>query len=215
MLSWARAEAGFFRIISFFPTVQLWSDRLTSMIIGGLINEQLSWFGVGFDSEAAYYTPLVDYVDAIADRNVVLTGHSLGGGLARIVGAFTGTVVQRTLSAFTCRVVCAHLGFSTRLPGRLAVAFSPPGIVQTRRKLYSGPHTRLHARDIAHQAVSIIPDMDPVPSVDVPSGLVQYIICNETVGCGCSLHIRRHGAHNLGCLTVRPARLSYVRAHYL
>ena len=38
-----RAEAGFFRIISFFPTMQLWSDRLTSMVIGGLINEQLSW----------------------------------------------------------------------------------------------------------------------------------------------------------------------------
>lgn len=81
------------------------------MIIGGLINEQLSWFGVGFDSEAAYYTPLVDYVDAIADRNVVLTGHSLGGGLARIVGAFTGTVGQRALSGIhLSRSVCS-LGF--------------------------------------------------------------------------------------------------------
>jgi len=112
-----RAEAGFMRIISFFPTMQMWSDRLTSIVIGGLINEQLSWcvalssfvilspamgtsqhmvfcfarFGVGFDGESSYYTPLVNYVKSINDRNVVLTGHSLGGGLARIVGAFTGS----------------------------------------------------------------------------------------------------------------------------
>lgn len=38
--------------------------------------------------QAHYYLPLVEYVrDISKDRDVVLTGHSLGGGLARIVGA--------------------------------------------------------------------------------------------------------------------------------
>ena len=42
-------------------------------------------------SDAYYFEPVLRYVQSIqGTRNVVLVGHSLGGGVAKIVGAKTG-----------------------------------------------------------------------------------------------------------------------------
>ena len=70
-------------------------------------------FGLGFKSKDSYYTPLVNYVHSVKDRNVVLTGHSLGGGLAHIVGAFTGTLSRegRCVIATVADADCAVLAW--------------------------------------------------------------------------------------------------------
>ena len=43
----------------------------------------------GLESNADYYKGILEFVRSLKekDREVVLTGHSLGGGLARIVGS--------------------------------------------------------------------------------------------------------------------------------
>ncbi|CAM9962914.1 unnamed protein product [Sphacelaria rigidula] len=88
--------------------------------------------------QAQYYRPLVEYVRAIKDRNVVLTGHSLGGGLARIVGA---------------------------LEKATSICFSPPGIAQSYRKFSVG--AKALDRALLHQmSVSVIPEHDFIPMVD-------------------------------------------------
>ena len=74
-----------------FPTMRLWSQDVTSVMI-----EKLYEFNIffGLQGEAEYYQPLMKRVMEIsaAGRHVVITGHSLGGGLARIVGSLTEQV---------------------------------------------------------------------------------------------------------------------------
>jgi cephalosporin-C deacetylase-like acetyl esterase len=94
------------------------SDTTTSMIIQ-ILHESNSFFGLV--GEAEYYQPLLERVKAISETtslqqqqqeknkrtDVILTGHSLGGGLSRIVAAL------------------AHLP---------SVSFAPPGIALSHRK---------------------------------------------------------------------------------
>lgn len=106
-----------------FPLMRLWSDATTSTVIE-ILHESNNFFGLV--GEAEYYQPLVQRVRDIAagprnsqrgtsgsggeterSHRVILTGHSLGGGLSRIVGALA------------------------RLP---SVSFSPPGIALSHRK---------------------------------------------------------------------------------
>merc|ERR1711871_986862 len=122
-------------------------------------HETLGMFGL--QSSAEYFSPLVEYVNEIAedgDRDVVLTGHSLGGGLASVVGAIT------------------H---------RTSVMFSPPGIGQAYSKfLYrdrrSGETSRIRREFVHHQSVAVVPENDIVPMVDSQSGLVQRVLCNAS-----------------------------------
>jgi predicted esterase YcpF (UPF0227 family) len=90
-----------------FPLMRVSSDTTTSTIIQ-ILHESNSFFGLV--GEAEYYQPLLERVKAISDTNktdVILTGHSLGGGLSRIVAAL------------------AHLP---------SVSFAPPGIALSHRK---------------------------------------------------------------------------------
>ena len=67
-----------------FPTISIWPDSVAAFVIHSL-SASLTMFGLS--SSADYYKGVLDYVREIKDRQVVLTGHSLGGGLARIVAA--------------------------------------------------------------------------------------------------------------------------------
>ncbi|KAG6961978.1 hypothetical protein JG688_00008832 [Phytophthora aleatoria] len=69
---------------SIFPTIRIWPDVTFSTLIE-LYSEMIGLFGL--QHESWYYHELLDYVTSRTDRKVVLTGHSMGGGIARLVGA--------------------------------------------------------------------------------------------------------------------------------
>jgi hypothetical protein len=102
------AEPVLFTMLSgIFPTIRLWSQDTTSRVIEWLFNFN-SFFGL--QGEANYYKPLTQRIFEIlgsSNHSVMITGHSLGGGLARIVGTLT------------------------ELP---SVSFSPPGLALSYRK---------------------------------------------------------------------------------
>lgn len=165
------AEPVLLTALSVLPTVRLWSTQFTSLFFGDFLDDVLSWFGLqsppsqetGPQGKATsrggrYYGPLVEHVAAIAaTRRVIMTGHSLGGGLARIVSGFTNTT---------------------------AVAFSPPGVVQTRRK-FRRLDGYLRARSLYNNSVSVVPERDPISMIDSQSGFVQYIMCRSASPVSC------------------------------
>jgi hypothetical protein len=78
------AEPVIFSLLSLiFPTIRLWTQETTSMVIEWL-HELNSFFGLQGESE--YYQPLLERVWQILDSvsldgakpSVVITGHSLG-----------------------------------------------------------------------------------------------------------------------------------------
>ena len=115
-----------------------------------LLNRQ----GSGIDSgsrQRYYYNLLYDYLTkyvltdpSLADCDLVLTGHSLGGGVAQIVAA--------------------------RLQA-LAVTFSAPGVVLSRRKF------GITMSDIDEYLVNIQPQGDLVPLLDIQGVKAQQIRC--------------------------------------
>ncbi|DBA02144.1 TPA: hypothetical protein N0F65_004779 [Lagenidium giganteum] len=79
-----------FAILStIFPTIRIWPDITSSTIIE-LYHEVVSLLGL--EHKYWYYRDLLKYVESIQDRQVVLTGHSLGGGFVQH-GSFIDAVV--------------------------------------------------------------------------------------------------------------------------
>ncbi|CEG42765.1 uncharacterized protein PHALS_13015 [Plasmopara halstedii] len=72
---------------SVFPTIRIWPDVTFSTLIE-LYSEMIGLLGL--QHESWYYHELLEYVTARRDRKVVLTGHSMGGGIARLVGSIVG-----------------------------------------------------------------------------------------------------------------------------
>ena len=109
--------------------------------------------------ELDFYPPVVRYAssikkDLLPDWNLAITGHSLGAGIATIVG---GTI------------------------GIDSIAFSPPGMTASRYKFetkldqkYVHPELELSAQ----HTVSFLPLRDAVPKADGHFGLVQNTICH-------------------------------------
>ncbi len=91
---------------------------------------------------------------------MIITGHSLGGGLARIVG----TLLQQ-----------------------VSLSFEPPGLGTSYRKYSvdvrdaSGNSQTLKVqRDfLDHQSFALVTAFDPVPHVDQQVGLIQNIQCDH------------------------------------
>jgi len=92
-------------------------------------------------------------------HNLVITGHSLGGGLARIVGTLTG---------------------------QASVSFGPPGLGLSYRK-YSieednsnGNLIKIHNKSqMDHQSLAIVTAFDLVTQIDQQVGLIQNIQCDH------------------------------------
>ncbi|KAF0696287.1 Aste57867_12985 [Aphanomyces stellatus] len=146
------AEPVIFVILSsIFPTIRMWPDVTYSTLIE-LYHEIASMFGL--THEYWYYNELLQYVKSIRDRNVILTGHSLGGAIARVVGS---------------------------LLGKPSVSFSPPGSVQTYSKLVhdiTGQDVVVDRSQLHHESTCVLPEYDPITMVDSQSGLIQRITCD-------------------------------------
>jgi len=161
-----------------FPTVRIWPRDTTAMVIGGIhgILKRMA-----LQDDQWQYREILEHVQALPeDREVVVTGHSLGGGIALIIGALTG---------------------------RLAVAIQPPGVyhslakhqAQALQRAENGTcqgHHALHKR-----SVSVIVEGDWIQNFDGHGGLVQTVACDQTeksiaVGChlveGAICHLLHH-----------------------
>jgi hypothetical protein len=89
-------------------------------------------------------------------ENIIVTGHSLGGGLARLVGALTN--IQ-------------------------SVTFAPPGIRMSYRKYSTtapdGSQIKIVSNDLHGQSVAVVTEYDWVSLVDEQVALVQKISCDK------------------------------------
>ncbi len=167
-----------------FPTIRIWTHETTAHIIEWLY-EFNSFFGL--QGEAEYYGKLTTRVLQITEseregHEVFITGHSLGGGLARIVGTLTG---------------------------QGSVSFSPPGLGLSYRKyqLPDAPDSSSHheqKRDerahrmmrpskpvkrgqMHHKSLAVIPEYDLFPQIDEQVGSVQHIQCDHENSFFCHL----------------------------
>ena len=164
--------------------------------------------------EAEYYKPITTHIFNLlaehGNRSVIVTGHSWGGGLARIVGTLTG------------------------LP---SVSFSPPGLALSHRK-YSAPRpdgtkARISSNGaMHHQSIAVVTEFDWVPAIDKQVGLVQTIVCDrgdkahqnschllEGTICHLLQHCgdRRHRydtcAYDVDIAAIAPSLLSFAWTH--
>jgi len=159
------AEPVIFTLLSsVFPTIRLWSHDTTSRVIEWLF-EMNSFFGL--QGEAEYYRPLAERIFQIIegpDRNkrpIILTGHSLGGGLARIVGTLTK---------------------------QKSITFSPPGLGLSYRKysaqrpdgrVIRASNNLVNKGTMHHHSVAVVTEFDMITQVDRQVGLVQNILCDH------------------------------------
>jgi hypothetical protein len=134
------AEPVIFTLLStIFPTIRLWTHETMSTVIEWLY-ELNSFFGL--QGEAEYYRPLLERVLELREtrpsHQIVITGHSLGGGLARIVGTLSETP---------------------------SVSFSPPGLGLSYRKYRTktkdGKLVKVNNKgSVHHQSVAVITELD-------------------------------------------------------
>lgn len=148
-----------------FPTVHVWSGPT----VDNWVSTTHAFLGV-FDLETGpwSYEPLVTHlrrqdaeggeVNGTSFRHSrLLTGHSLGGGIAQIAAALTGTGV---------------------------FAISPPGLMQSFMKYWQSvkqdPITSVGSIRAVHQrSVSLVVEGDWISRFDTHAGFVQTIACNR------------------------------------
>jgi len=149
-----------------FPTVRIWPRDTTAMVIGG-IHGILKSMDVADDRW--HYRQILEYVRQIPqDRNVVITGHSLGGGISLVIGALTG---------------------------RLAVALQPPGVYHSlaKHEALQAPTAIASVPVAVHKrSVSLVFEGDWIQNFDGHGGLVQTMNCDQSrsgksVAVGCHL----------------------------
>jgi len=161
------------QILSFvFPTVRLWPRDTTAMVIGGI---HVILKSLDMQDDRWHYQEILEHVRQIPeDREVVITGHSLGGGIALVVGSLTG---------------------------HLAVAIQPPGVYHSLAKHHTQQATMHSSHAVHTRSVSLVVEGDWVQNFDGHGGLVQTMSCDQTqksvvIGChlleGAICHLLRH-----------------------
>lgn len=101
----------------------------------------------------------IDHYDDYSDRSIIFVGHSLGGGLAKIMG---------------------------KRFNKLAVSLSGPGISIFSKLWEPTVKEEIDSKyneNFATSYIDIVPDMDLVPRVEVSGGTNYRIICDAGFGC--------------------------------
>lgn len=140
-----------------FPIVRAWRRETTASVIGG-IHKILRWLAI--QDDRWHYVEILNHVCHLpADREVVIVGHSLGGGIALVVGA---------------------------LSGRHAVAIQPPGLYHALAKHQEQHSSTMGVgRELHQNSVSLLVESDPISLFDRHGGLVQTIACEAGNAIGC------------------------------
>mmetsp|Transcript_152343 Transcript_152343/g.486786 ORF Transcript_152343/g.486786 Transcript_152343/m.486786 type:complete len:418 (-) Transcript_152343:694-1947(-) len=141
-----------------FPVVRFW-PRETSANVIGTIHRIIKWMAVQDDQW--HYQEILDHVRQLpTEQEVVITGHSLGGGIALVVGA---------------------------LSGRQVVAIQPPGLYHALAKHQEQHRAEGFGRELHQNSVSLIVEGDPVSNFDGHGGLVQTMHCDADTAMGCHM----------------------------
>ncbi|KAJ3336948.1 hypothetical protein HDU93_001868 [Gonapodya sp. JEL0774] len=147
------SESALLQVSDFLlPTVRIWPVEFTQNLVD--IGSMTSWLNV---TEFKFQN-ITNHVRSILqnatlegrEHDVVLTGHSLGGGLASIVAAQAGV---------------------------RSVVFSPPGILFSAKKFGISQE---RTDTLAASLTSIVVDKDVVSKVDDVPGAVFHVPCDET-----------------------------------
>ena len=99
----------------------------------------------------------IDHYDDYSDRSIIFVGHSLGGGLAKIMG---------------------------KRFNKLAVSLSGPGISIFSKLWEPTVKEEIDSKyneNFATSYIDIVPDMDLVPRVEVSGGTNYRIICDASL----------------------------------
>jgi hypothetical protein len=152
-----------FSILStIFPTIALWPDATSALVLHTVFQMKVQLFGIGLQKDdGSYVRSILDFVKSIPGppSNVLLVGHSLGGALAHSVAHLTA--VQ-------------------------SVAFSPPGVAWNSFRFQSEvgggriQGKKISIGELHLESVSVVPDTDIFPLVDVQKGLTQRIRCKSS-----------------------------------
>jgi len=158
-----------------FPTVRTWPRDTTAEWISLMHNVMRA---MAIQDNRWHYQEILEYVrQKPADEAVVLTGHSLGGGMALVVGGLTG---------------------------RPAVALQPPGVFHSMAKhqTHDSASGRAIGDTAVHQkSVTLKFEGDWVQHFDEHGGLVQTMSCDRShqgvqLAChmleGAVCHLLRH-----------------------
>jgi len=157
----------------FVPTVRIWTKAATEMIIHG-VHELMHNFGLRQDEWN--YKGLLDHVQNYPrDKRLMLTGHSMGGGAASIIGM---------------------------LSGRKVFTLQPPGIYHSSVKHQRMYDRDKHYRWLHHEQSTVVVEGDWINNAfDDHGGLVQKVGCEHPDmsflgGChmieGTACHLLKH-----------------------
>jgi hypothetical protein len=162
VLTWQ--EAAFFKLLSYIGPYASWPVQIQRGFVSSLA-AFLEWTSSSALNDDVYYleAPKIveKYIDKFPSANVSVAGHSLGGGLASLVGQ---------------SLILPSLSFSG--PGYVIIAGKIPSLVD-RPDPFKTPPYFFYA-----DTTVVIPDNDPVPRVDAHVGTRQDITCLGTTSAG-------------------------------
>jgi len=152
-----------------FPVVRAWPRETTAMMISG-IHRIIRWLAL--QDDRWHYQEILDHVRSLpAEKDVVVTGHSLGGGISLVVGA---------------------------LSGRQAVAIQPPGLNHALAKHQEQQKGSFGlGRGLHQSSVSLVVEHDPISLFDGHGGLVQTMTCDRAGGSALGCHMLENTICNL------------------
>jgi hypothetical protein len=144
-----------------WPTARMWPRESTAMVIGSIFKFLKL---LEMQDDQWHYQDILDHVRHLpADREVVMTGHSLGGGIALVVGALTG---------------------------HQAVAIQPPGLWHALAKHAEQHGEATVGRHLHKRSLSVLVEHDFISYFDGHGGMVQTLLCdrpNESAKLGCHM----------------------------
>eukprot|EP01084_Bolivina_argentea_P302157 521501_1 len=177
------SEIGVIQLVShIFPLLYIWPTKMIVDLISFCSIIENYWLSPGHDNH--YFKDVEIYIDKImsdgmiVDNNVYIIGHSLGGGVAQIVGA-------RYYENHNCDKHNINVDENSLEPFEVhSIGFNSPGTFYSSKKFGFKPES------LDYTSTSILADRDMVGAIDNHGGVIQTIDCKEKtwLRCHSALH---------------------------